>query len=80
MRSRDCILVKVAWAVISLFLVYFKANQMGFEKIFDNLTSKHMDALRNSIEQSLKMIQFLTDNVFNEFFSIHADFDNGYEN
>ena len=30
---------------------------MGFEKNFHNLTFKHMHALRDPVEQSLRMIQ-----------------------
>ena len=46
------------------FLCYFsifRANQIGFEKVFDNLTFKHMGALR-------KQIQSLVDYVLNHCF------------
>ena len=33
-----------------MFLVYFGANQKEFEKVFDNLTFKRMDALREMIQ------------------------------
>ena len=29
-----------------LFLNCFRANQVGFKQVFDDLTLKHMDALR----------------------------------
>ena len=38
---------------------------MGFEQVFDNLTIKHMDALR-------KMIQSLVDKVLNRCFWTYA--------
>ena len=38
---------------------------MGFEQVFDNLTFKHMDALR-------KPIQFLIDYVLSHCFWIYA--------
>ena len=41
-----------------LFLNFFRANQVGFKYGFDNLTVKHMDALR-------KQIQSLADYVLN---------------
>ena len=36
---------------------------MGFEKIVDNLAFKDIDARRNSVEQSLKIIQFFVDSM-----------------
>ena len=33
-----------------LFLICFKANQMGLGWVFDNLTLKHMNALREKIQ------------------------------
>ena len=48
-----------------LVLNCFKANQMGFELVFDNLTSKHMDALG-------KQIQFSVDCVLNHCFWTYA--------
>ena len=33
-----------------LFLNSFRANQMRFEQVFDNVTCKHMDALRKQIQ------------------------------
>ena len=39
-----------------LFLNCFRAQQIGFEQVFDNLIFKHIDALR-------KQIQFLVDDV-----------------
>ena len=44
-----------------LFLNCFRANQVGFKQVFDNLTAKHMDALR-------KQIQSLTDFFFEPLF------------
>ena len=41
-----------------LFLNCFRARQVEFKQIFDNLTVKHMDALR-------KQIQSLADYVLN---------------
>ena len=41
-----------------LFLNYFRANQVEFKGVFDNLIVKHMDALR-------KQIQSLADYVLN---------------
>ena len=38
---------------------------MGFEQVFDNLTFKHMDALR-------KRIQSIVDDVLNHCFWTHA--------
>ena len=40
-----------------LFLNCFRANQVGFKQVFDNLAFKHMDALR-------KQIPSLVDYVF----------------
>ena len=48
-----------------LFLNCFTANQMGLEQVFDNLTVKHMDALR-------KQIQSLLDNALNHCFRTYA--------
>ena len=39
-------LIKISQTIISAFLDCFKANEMRFEQVFDNLTFKHMDALR----------------------------------
>ena len=36
-----------------LFLNCFRVNQMGFEQVFDNVTFKHMDALRKQIQSLL---------------------------
>ena len=47
-----------------LFLVCFRANQRRFDKVFVNPAIKHMDALKNSVEQSLKIVQFLVDFIF----------------
>ena len=44
-----------------LVLNCFRANQLGFEQVFDNLTFKYMDALR-------KQIQSFVDYVWNHFF------------
>ena len=38
------LLVKSPQAVVS---VISRANQVGFKQVFDNLTVKHMDILRN---------------------------------
>ena len=48
-----------------LFLNCFMARKMGFEQVFDNLTLKHMDAVR-------KQIQFIADNVLNHCFWTYA--------
>ena len=42
-------LVKSHGPSFLLFLDCFRANQMGFEQVFDNLTSKHMTALRKKM-------------------------------
>ena len=47
------------------FLNCFRANQMGFKQVFDNLTVKHMDALR-------KQIQSVADYVLNHCFWTYA--------
>ena len=47
------------------FLIFFMANQMGSERLFDNLTIKHMDALR-------KQIQSLVDSVLSQCFWTYA--------
>ena len=44
-----------------LFLICFKANQLGFEQVFDNRTFKYMAAFR-------KQIQSLVDYVLNHCF------------
>ena len=51
--------VKVAWAVVPFVSHSFKRNQMEFEENFGKQAFKHMDALRDSVEQCLKEIQFL---------------------
>ena len=51
-------LVKFHRPSFLLFLNCFRANQMGFEQVFDSLTFKHMDALR-------KQIRCLVDYVLN---------------
>ena len=48
-----------------LFLNCFRANQVGFKQLFNNLTVKHMDTLR-------KQIQSLTDYVLNHCFLTYA--------
>ena len=37
----------------------FRASQKEYEWNFDNPNFKHMDVLRNSVEQSWKMVQSL---------------------
>ena len=54
-------LEKVPRPSFLLFLNCFRANQVGFKQVFDNLTVKHMDALR-------KQIQSLADFVLNHCF------------
>ena len=44
-----------------LLLNCFRANQVGFKQVFDDLTVKHMNALR-------KQIQSLADYVLNHCF------------
>ena len=58
-------LVKSHRSLFLLFLNCFKANQMGFEQVFNNLNVKHMDALR-------KQIQSLVDYVLNHCFWTYA--------
>ena len=48
-----------------VFLNCFRANQVGFKQLFDNLTVKHMDALRTQI-------QSLADFVLNYCFWAYA--------
>ena len=38
------------WSIISFFLNGIRANQMGFEQVFDNLTFKRIIALRKKIQ------------------------------
>ena len=54
-------LVKGVWIGYRFFfsLVYFRANQMELENNFDNAAFKNVDALQNSVEQFLKLIQSL---------------------
>ena len=56
-------LAKILQAIVLLFLNYFRANQVGFKQVFDNLTVKHIDALR-------KKIQSLADYVLNHCFGL----------
>ena len=58
-------LVKISQTVISAISQFFRANQMGFEQVFDNLTLEHMDALR-------KQVQSLVDYVLKHCFWILA--------
>ena len=58
-------LVKAPQAVVSVILNCFRANQLGFKQVFDNLTVKYMDALR-------KQIQSLADYVLNHCFWTYA--------
>ena len=58
-------LVKVPRPLFLLFLNCFRANQVGFKQVFDNLTVKHMDALR-------KQIQSLANYVLNNCFWTYA--------
>ena len=39
-----------------LFLNCFRANQIGFEQVFDHLTFKHMDALRKQIQSRVDYV------------------------
>ena len=43
-------LVKILQAIVSVISQLFKANQIGFEQVFDNRTVKHMDTLRKQIQ------------------------------
>ena len=51
-------LVAVPWAILSVIselfqneeMNCFRANQMGFKQVFDNLTVKHLDALSKQIQ------------------------------
>ena len=58
-------LVKFHRPSLLIFLNCFKANIMGFEQVFDDLTFKPMDALR-------KQIQSLVDYFLNQCFWILA--------
>ena len=60
-------LVKTLRPSFLLFLNCFKANQMGFEQVFDNLTLELMDAFK-------KQIQSLVDYVLNHCFSTYVNF------
>ena len=57
--------LEIAFLVKALFLNCFRANQVGFKQIFDNLTVKHIDALK-------KQIQSLADYVLNHCFWTYA--------
>ena len=39
-----------------LFVDCFRANQMGFEQVFDNLTFKDMDALTKQIQSLVNYV------------------------
>ena len=52
---------------------------MKLEENFDNITFKHVDGLRNSVEQSLKMIQSLVSVCFLDHAFFVASFANGHE-
>ena len=39
-------LVKISQTTVSATSQFFKASQIGFEQAFNNLTFKHIDALR----------------------------------
>ena len=54
-------LVKISWTIVSAISQLFQGEPKGFEQVFDNLTSKHMDAL-------MKQIQSLVDYVLNHCF------------
>ena len=58
-------LVKILQTIVSAISQFFRANQVGFEQVFNNLTFKHMDALR-------KQIQSLADYILNHCFWIYA--------
>ena len=47
-----------------LFLVAFRAIQIESEMKFDDMICKDMDALRTSVDQSLKMIKSLVVRCF----------------
>ena len=47
-------LAKIPQAIVSVIsYFFFKANQIGFEQVFDNVIVKHMDALRKQIQSQL---------------------------
>ena len=50
-------LVKVPWSIVSVVSQLFRANQMGFEQVFDNLTFKSMTAFRKRFNMSSNIIQ-----------------------
>ena len=51
----------MAFVSFLLFLNCSMANQIGFEQFFDNLTFKHMDALRKQIQS---LVDFVLSNCF----------------
>ena len=59
------IFVKAHGPSLPLFLIFFRANQLGFEQVFDNLAFKYLDAVR-------KQIQSLVDYVWNHCFWTYA--------
>ena len=63
-----CLIKKSYGPSLLLFLDCFRANQMGCEQVFDNLTFERMDALIQI------QIQFLIDYVLKYRFWIHAMF------
>ena len=59
------VLVEVPQAVVSVISQLIQGEPSGIQQVFDNLTVKHMDALR-------KQIQSLTDFVLNHCFWTYA--------
>ena len=66
-ETRDLEMAFLVKLSFLLFLNCFKANQMRFEQVFDNLIVKLIDALR-------KQIQSLVDYVLNHCFWTSAMF------
>ena len=59
------VLVEVPQAVVSVISQLFQGEPSGIQQVFDNLTVKHMDALR-------KQIQSLAEFVLNHCFWTYA--------
>ena len=43
-------LVKVPWSIVFFVSQLFRANQIGFGEVFDNLTFNYMTTLRRKIQ------------------------------
>ena len=58
-------LLKFPWSIVSVVFQSFQENQMGFERLSENLIFKRLTALR-------KNIQSVVDYSFNYCFWMHA--------